>query len=73
MLCLLNWRRWNHAQDGTGEICGQEGVSANFPDWMRPAFIKRRNIGFLESIDPNPMNFFWKTTESSCLFEGKGR
>ena len=37
------------------KFAGKKVADANFPDWMRPAFIKRRNIGGAwESIDPQP-------------------
>ncbi|MBH35222.1 MAG: hypothetical protein CMB74_07235 [Euryarchaeota archaeon] len=37
------------------KFAGKRVSDAKFPEWMRPAFIKRRNIGgSWESIDPQP-------------------
>lgn len=37
------------------KFAGKKVVDAQFPDWMRPAFIKRRNLaGEWESIEPKP-------------------
>ena len=37
------------------KFAGKQIKNSNFPDWMRPAFIKRRNLsGAWESIEPKP-------------------
>ncbi len=37
------------------KFAGKQVKDSNFPDWMRPAFIKRRNLsGAWESIEPKP-------------------
>jgi len=37
------------------KFAGKKVAEAQFPDWMRPAFIKRRNLaGEWESIEPKP-------------------
>ena len=37
------------------KFAGKKVADAQFPDWMRPAFIKRRNLaGEWESIEPKP-------------------
>ncbi len=37
------------------KFAGKQIKDSNFPDWMRPAFIKRRNLsGAWESIEPKP-------------------
>ena len=50
------------------KFAGKKVAEAQFPDWMRPAFIKRRNLaGGGSPSNRAPTNSCSKTTAWSCF------